>query len=83
MNGLARSAAAAETLMQHEVAPVLGALETPERYREAAARADVIAHLAVDYATDTASVDEWMAVFAVPGLIEKLRYLIACINGST
>jgi SRSO17 transposase len=25
----------------------------------------------------------WMTVFPVPGLIEKLRYLIACINGST
>jgi SRSO17 transposase len=25
----------------------------------------------------------WMAVFPVPGLIEKLRYLIACINRST
>jgi SRSO17 transposase len=25
----------------------------------------------------------WMAVFPVPGLIEKLRFLIACINGST
>lgn len=24
----------------------------------------------------------WMAVFPVPGLIEKLRYLVACINGS-
>lgn len=25
----------------------------------------------------------WMTVFPVPGLIEKLRYLVACINGST
>lgn len=25
----------------------------------------------------------WMTVFPVPGLIEKLHYLIACINGST
>jgi len=25
----------------------------------------------------------WMSVFPVPGLIEKLRYLIACINRST
>jgi len=25
----------------------------------------------------------WMAVFPVPGLIEKLRYLIACVNRST
>jgi SRSO17 transposase len=25
----------------------------------------------------------WMTVFPVPGLIEKLRFLIACINGST
>jgi SRSO17 transposase len=25
----------------------------------------------------------WMTVFPVPGLIEQLRYLIACINGST
>jgi nucleoside-diphosphate-sugar epimerase len=53
VSGLARSAVAAETLMRHEVAPVLGALETPERYQEAAARADVIVHAAVDYTTDT------------------------------
>lgn len=57
VSGLARSAAAAETLMRHEVAPVLGTLEAPERYREAAARADVIVHAAVDYAADTAAVD--------------------------
>ena len=25
----------------------------------------------------------WMSVFPVPGLLEKLHYLIACINGST
>jgi hypothetical protein len=25
----------------------------------------------------------WMAVFPVPGLIDKLRYLVRCINGST
>jgi hypothetical protein len=25
----------------------------------------------------------WMTVFPVPGLIEKLRFLVACINGST
>jgi SRSO17 transposase len=25
----------------------------------------------------------WMTVFPVPGLIEKLRYLISCVNGST
>jgi hypothetical protein len=25
----------------------------------------------------------WMTVFPVPGLIEKLHYLIACINGLT
>jgi SRSO17 transposase len=25
----------------------------------------------------------WMTVFPVPGLIEKLRFLISCINGST
>jgi hypothetical protein len=25
----------------------------------------------------------WMRVFPVPGLIERLHYLIACINGST
>lgn len=25
----------------------------------------------------------WMIVFPVPGLIEKLHYLIACVNGST
>lgn len=24
----------------------------------------------------------WMAVFLVPGLIDKLPYLIACVNGS-
>jgi nucleoside-diphosphate-sugar epimerase len=58
VSGLARSATAAETLMRHEVAPVLGTLETPERYQDAAARADVIAHLAVDYAADTAAADE-------------------------
>jgi nucleoside-diphosphate-sugar epimerase len=57
VSGLARSAAAAETLMRHEVAPVLGALETPERYREAAARADVIVHAAVDYTADTGARD--------------------------
>jgi len=61
VSGLARSAASAETLMRHEVAPVLGSLETPERYHEAAARADVIAHLAVDYAADTAVRDEQTA----------------------
>jgi nucleoside-diphosphate-sugar epimerase len=58
VSGLARSAAAAETLMRHEIAPVLGALETPGRYHEAATRADVIVHAAVDYAADTAAVDE-------------------------
>lgn len=58
VSGLARSVQAAETLMRHEIAPVLGALEAPERYCEAAARADVIAHLAVDYAADTAAIDE-------------------------
>lgn len=57
VSGLARSSQAAETLMRHEIAPVLGALEMPERYREAATRADVIVHAAVDYAADTASVD--------------------------
>lgn len=67
VSGLARSAAAAEMLMRHEVAPVLGTLETPERYREAAARADVIAHLAVDYAADTAALDE-RAVRALLGV---------------
>jgi nucleoside-diphosphate-sugar epimerase len=66
VSGLARSAAAAETLMRHEIAPVLGALETPERYREAAARADVIVHAAIDYATDTGSVDR-LAVRALLG----------------
>lgn len=57
VSGLARSSQAADTLMRHEVAPVLGALETPERYREAASRADVIVHAAVDYAADTGSLD--------------------------
>jgi nucleoside-diphosphate-sugar epimerase len=57
VSGLARSAAAAETLMRHEVAPVLGALETPERYQEAAARADVIVHAGVDYTVDTGARD--------------------------
>ncbi len=58
VSGLARSAGAAEMLMRHEIAPVLGALETPERYREAAARADVIVHAAIDYTADTAALDE-------------------------
>lgn len=66
VSGLARSAAAAETLMRHEIAPVLGALETPERYREAATRVDVIVHAAIDYATDTGSVDQ-LAVRALLG----------------
>lgn len=57
VSGLARSAAAAETLMRNEIAPVLGRLEAPERYHEAATRADVIAHVAVDYAADTGAVD--------------------------
>jgi nucleoside-diphosphate-sugar epimerase len=66
VSGLARSAAAAETLMRHEIAPVLGALETPERYREAAARADVLVHAAIDYTTDTGSLDR-LAVRALLG----------------
>jgi nucleoside-diphosphate-sugar epimerase len=72
VSGLARSSAAAETLMRHEVAPVLGALETPERYQEAAARADVIAHLAVDYAVNTAAADE-QTVRALLGVAVEAR----------
>jgi nucleoside-diphosphate-sugar epimerase len=72
VSGLARSAAAAEVLMRHEVAPVLGALETPERYQEAAARADVVAHLAVDYGADTAAVDE-QTVRALLGVAVEAR----------
>lgn len=72
VSGLARSATAAETLMRHEVAPVLGTLELPERYREAAARADVIVHLAVDYAADTAAVDA-QTVRALLGVAVEAR----------
>lgn len=72
VSGLARSAADAETLMRHEVAPVLGALQTPERYHEAAARAHVIAHLAVDYTADTGAVDE-QAVRALLGVAVEAR----------
>lgn len=57
VSGLARTSADAEVMMRHEIAPVLGSLEAPESYQEAAARADVIAHLAVDYSTDTGALD--------------------------
>lgn len=57
VSGLARSQAAAAMLMRYEIAPVLGALETPERYHEAIRRADVIIHAAIDYTADTAALD--------------------------
>lgn len=64
VSGLARSQAAATTLMRAEIAPVLGALETPERYHEAVRRADVIVHAAIDYSADTAALDT-LAIKAV------------------
>jgi hypothetical protein len=74
VSGLLRSTTAAETLMRHFVAPVLGALEQPERYREAAARADVVVHAAIDYAADAAARDE-QAVRALLGALVEAPQL--------
>jgi nucleoside-diphosphate-sugar epimerase len=73
VSGLARSSQAAETLMRHEIAPVLGSLEAPERYREAATRADVIVHAAIDYATDTASLDAQAVQALLGAAVESQR----------
>ncbi|MBW7885178.1 MAG: NAD(P)H-binding protein, partial [Caldilineaceae bacterium] len=55
--GLTRSEAKASQLAQQEIHPVLGSMQEPESYANAASQADVLVQAAVDYQNGTAELD--------------------------
>lgn len=55
--GLTRSETKASQLAQQEIHPVLGSMQEPESYANAASRAEVLVHAAVDYQNGTAELD--------------------------
>lgn len=54
---LVRSAQKAQTLLRHEIVPVMGTMQDPASYRAAAEQASVLIHAAVDYQADIAALD--------------------------
>lgn len=56
--GLTRDRAKANTLAAEEIVPVVGSLQHPEEWHDAAASADLVAHVAVDYSADTMALDQ-------------------------
>jgi nucleoside-diphosphate-sugar epimerase len=55
--GLTRSEDKARRLARHEIRPVVGSLQAPERWRDAAVGCSVLIHAAVDYQTDPFALD--------------------------
>lgn len=57
VTGLTRDRAKAQSLAAEEIVPVIGMLQEPAGWREAAASAEVLVHAAVDYSADTMALD--------------------------
>jgi nucleoside-diphosphate-sugar epimerase len=55
--GLARSEGKARRLVENEIQPVIGTLQDPATWRPAAENASVLIHAAVDYQSDTVTLD--------------------------
>ena len=61
--GLTRSSEKAQMLSRHEIRPVVGSLQKPEGWAEAAKNCSVMIHAAVDYQTDPFALDKQTVEF--------------------
>jgi nucleoside-diphosphate-sugar epimerase len=82
--GLARSDLKARRLWAEEIEPVLGTMDDPASYREAAKSCPVVVHAAVDYQGDTFGLDYRTVEALQAGRPEKLIYTSGVwVYGST
>jgi nucleoside-diphosphate-sugar epimerase len=61
--GLTRSSEKAQILSRHEIRPVVGSMQKPEGWAEAAKNCSVLIHAAVDYQTDPFALDKQTVEF--------------------
>lgn len=61
--GLTRNEEKARILARHEVRPVMGRMQEPDRWRDAAAGCVILIHAAVDYETDPFALDRQTVEF--------------------
>jgi nucleoside-diphosphate-sugar epimerase len=61
--GLTRSEEKSRMLARHEIRPVVGSMQTTDRWRDAAGECSVLIHAAVDYQTDPFALDKQTVEF--------------------